>query len=207
MPKKNSKGKKKVTGHNQRLNQYEIAERRLKVMRLRLSGLSYIAVGKSLGITVAVVRKDLKATAEKNQAKLDSFSQNEVIAEALSTLDEVHCRAWAEFAMSEEGSPHRLKVLDLIRNTTGDRLKALHDCGLIRKETQKVEVEHSIKLDWSEEVQEKVARALLQTTMSSMLAEPELDTHDVIDVEPVESEPVAKPNEVEEELWAGSHET
>lgn len=171
-------------------------------MSLRLTGLTYSAIATKLSLTPNMVRNDLKAVALENQAKFEKSTQTEVIAGALSSLSEVERRAWEEFESGTPGTIPRLKALDLIRTITGDKLKALNDCGLIQKEANKVEVEHTVKIDWNEEIRDKVVRALLNQAMPAQLTEPTPDTHNIIDVEPVTIESMdlsTLPDEADEE--------
>jgi len=190
---------KKVTGHKRRINKFEIEERRTKIQRLRLRGLGYENIAKLLGITAVMVERDMIAIADKNRKSIDNFQQNQFIAENLGVLDEVMERAWAEFSTAAEGTTHRLKSLDLVRSTQGDKMKALIDCGLIEKEPQHIDVEHSFKLDWDPDFQDRVVAAMLLQATPSQLAEPTPDTTDIIDVESDdELEPIPVPFDTED---------
>lgn len=156
-------------------NDVELAERRESVQRLRLNGLNYKSISQVLGISVDTVARDLRSIAEENTKRLDNFNQNEEIAKALETLNEVERKAWESFISAPRNSNLRLKSLDLVRNVVSDKLKALQDCGLIKKEDKRVEISHKFELPWNDEVKEQVALALLNTTMTTRLAEPVID--------------------------------
>jgi predicted transcriptional regulator len=169
-----------------RLTQYEIAERRKNVERLRLRGLSVTAIAKLLKVEVWTVSKDLKAVQEQNIKEVNDFDQSAAVAEAMSRYREIEERAWAEYS-SADSSRERLKALDLLRVTQGDKLKALADTGLIHKEPVQLEVKHTHQLDWTPEMRDNVARALLYQGLTPQLAEPTLDEAEIIEVEAIET--------------------
>lgn len=172
---------KKSTNIKLRLTQWEIKERRKKVMRLRLRGLTGPMIAKIIGIGVRQVEKDLQVIQNENAQNLDKFQQNQFVGESLAVFTELEERAWGEFSSVEEGSPARLKSLDLIREIQKDKLEALIDTGIIQKDTPSAPVHHihSLKLDWTQEVQDKVSRALLEASFKRPVLEPSLDEESI----------------------------
>jgi len=173
-----------------KMTKWEIAERRLKVQRLRLRGLSTSTIAKMLGVSFNTVAKDLEAVQKENISKITNFDQDAFVSENQAVLDMVIERAWGEYSSFKEGEPGRIKALDMVRVAQNDKLRALIETGMIHKEPQQVEHTHTFNLPWDEDTKHVVAEALLQRALAPQLAAPtpHLDHHpgkNVIEVEVV----------------------
>jgi hypothetical protein len=168
----------------QALNQQDIDDRRREVEKLRLRGFSVNAITKALAVSAKTVYRDLEHIRAMNLAEVSTTEKDEHLANALVRYREIEEQAWAEYAASEPGSASRLRALDLIRVTQGDKIKALRDTGYIRVEAQQVEVTVNHKLGevWSQELQAEVANAMLSRALTPQLEEP-LPESDIIDAE------------------------
>jgi DNA-binding CsgD family transcriptional regulator len=156
-------------------NAWELQERRQRVLRLRLRGLSYANIGKLLNLQIPTVMRDLEAVQKQSVGKVSNFQQHSFVAEALTVHDEIIERAWSEFSAAQEGTQHRLKSLDLIRVTQADKVKVLQDCGVIKKVTEEKTIKHTFELPWDEETKDAVVMTLLQKRLTPQLAEPTSD--------------------------------
>jgi len=157
-----------------KMSEHELQERRTKVYRLRLQGISYSNIAKMLNMSVLTVRRDLEHIRKDNQTKIDQFQQNQFVGESLLVFDEIINRAWNEYNSNKEGNP-RLKSLDLIRTTQNDKLRVLQETGMIHKQATAVEHTHVVSLPWTENVKDAVIQTLLQQKLSPQLAAPTPD--------------------------------
>ena len=173
----------------QALNRYDLDDRRREVEKLRLRGLSATAISKLLNVSQKTIYRDLEVIRETNLSLVSVTEKDEHLANALTRYREVEERAWAEYHSAPEGTPVRIKALDLIRVTQSDKIKALRDTGFIQTQAQQVEVrvEHKLEEVWSPELQAEVAQAMLDRALTPQLAEP-IPESDVIDAEIVETE-------------------
>ena len=170
-----------------RSTEYELQERREQVQSLRIRGLSMRVIAKMLNVSPKTIERDLLAIRAQNESAVDASQQNQVVGEALARLRAVEERAWSEYHSSKK-SHERLKALDLIRTLQNDQLKAFKDAGILSSGAEHtVEVTHTHRLDWSEEMKEKVSRALLQQSLTPHLAEP-VPESEVIDATYTETE-------------------
>lgn len=183
---------------------YEIQERRTKVQRLRLRGLSAGSIAKLLGITPITVKRDLEAIQRVNVAQIDEFQQNQFVGESLVVFNEIMERGWSEYSSVPEGHPMRIKSLDLIRTTQNDKLRVLQETGMVRREPAILEHRLSFDLPWDEEVKHAVAEALLHRRLVPQLPEPTPDyLHEPgRNQPPIEVEPITSPSPSDE----GEHE-
>ena len=162
----------KVPNLRTKLVKYELEERRKKILKLRLRGLSVTSIAKILNVSPSLVSNDLKKVRKENKTFVDKIDQNEFIGESLAIFDEVQERAWSEYQSSKAGTPQRLKALDLVRTVQKDKVDVLTDVGLIGEEDAPLEVEHVHRLEWTPEIQERVARALIEQSLTTVLPEP-----------------------------------
>jgi hypothetical protein len=167
-----------------KLTKFEIADRRRKVMRLRLRGLGIPQIAKVIQIPESTVESDLVEVQKINQQTIDKFEKNQFIGESLSIFTELEEKAWAEFNATEPGTSHRLKSLELIRSLNKDKIDALVDTGVIKKaeESQVIEHHHSIK--WDDDLKSKIAKAMLEASLKTKLLEPtpEIYTQPQVDI-------------------------
>jgi hypothetical protein len=177
-------------GIQKKLTKYETAERRRQVMKLRLRGLGVPQIAQVLKVKERVVIDDLEVVQRQNAQNVDKFQQNQFVEE----------RVWSEFAAMEAGTPGRLKALDMVRVLQNDRLKALLDTGIVKKD-EAVVVEHIHKLDdrWTPTVKATVAKALLEAGLTTQLAEPTPDDSQP-NPAPVQSAPADPPPQPPETL-------
>lgn len=165
-----------------RLTNLEIEERREQVQKLRLRGISIRSIAKIVQVSPNTVQRDLAAIRSRNSTALEQFEQNEHVGEALSRFEEVEERAWSEYHAAKKPS-EKLSALNLIRTVQNDKLKALIETGFIQKDTPKAVVEHTHKIDWTPDMQDRIAEALLESTLNPQLEEPYPDA-EIIDVAP-----------------------
>jgi hypothetical protein len=146
----------------------EMYERRQMVMRLRLKGMTYKAIGKELGIGTMTVKRDLYALREDVSARVSKFDRDFALGECLQTYERIHQEAWNEYESCSHGSSGRATFLNLIRAAENDRVKVLMDVGLIGREA--VKVEHNHKADQAlkgitKDAQQLIAMALLKAQL------------------------------------------
>jgi hypothetical protein len=152
-----------------------IEERRRKIQKFRIQGLSQDNIAKILGVNIAVIKKDMQIIRKENKQKIDEFQQAEYVGEGINLYDEVIERAWGEYFEAKPGTPHRLKSLSLVKDTQREKFVTLTECGLIVKEPQKMEVAHTFNLPWDDSMKDAVARTLLQRALKTELLEPTPD--------------------------------
>lgn len=166
---------KKVTGHRTKLVKYELEERRKRIFQLRLRGLSVTTIAKILNVSPSLVSSDLKKVRRENKGGIDGIDQNEFIGESLAIFDELQEKGWSEYQQlvgEKNCSNQRLKALDLIRTIQKDKVDVLTEVGLIGEEEAPLEVAHVHRLEWTPEIQERVARALIEQSLTTVLPEP-----------------------------------
>lgn len=164
-----------------RSTKYELAQRRKEVERLRLRGLGIAAIAKLMEMSQSAVSNDLEEIRRENAARFKEFDQRQYVADSVSHFETLQQSAWAEYYKAETPQ-QRLKALDLVRSIENDKIKALRDTGIVQGGDEGPrEVTHTHRLDWSREMRENVARALLEQGLSAQLPEP-IPEADVIDV-------------------------
>lgn len=164
-----------------RITKYEQESRQEQICSLRLRGLTFVNIAKVLGISISTVQKDFKAIQKINAKRIDGLEQAEFIGESLAHYEEIEKKAWSEYHGAKK-TQEKIKALDLIRVIQGDKIKALKEVGLIRgAEVKQVDVTHHHQLDWSVETQQRVAKAMLQASLTHQLAEPVAES-EIIDV-------------------------
>ena len=174
-------------GAKRSIMRVEIRERRYEVRQLRLKGMNPGDIALKLGVEPATISKDLKAIREEQAGEMDEFDRAQHVVEAGERYDMIDQLAHDTYDAAKAGSQTRIKALDLLRLTQGDRTKTMIDTGVIQKEAHRVEVTHSHKLEWDDEMRRKVANALVAQSLTSQLAAPTLeDAENVIDVDSVE---------------------
>ena len=168
----------------QNIAQHEVDERRRQVEKLRLRGTPVSTIAKILNVSDKTIYRDLKAIREQNIEAVSKTEKEEHMANAMARYREIEERAWTDYHTAAEGSPARIKALDLIRVIQSDKIKALRDTGFIQNQAQKVEVEVNHKLEevWSPELQAEVAQAMLQKALTPQLEEP-VHEGEIIDAE------------------------
>ena len=174
----------------------EIRERRFEVQALRLRGMTLAKIAEALNINIDTACSDLAAVRAENRAAVTEVDQAKMLADALARLENVEKTAWAEYNKMDLTPGQRLRALDLVRVTVNDKLKTLMDVGLVAKADATAKVTHVHELSWSPEMQERVARALLEQSLTTPLLEPVKD--EWIDVAEV-TEPVPVPVCTEDE--------
>jgi diadenosine tetraphosphate (Ap4A) HIT family hydrolase len=143
---------------------WEIAQRRKDVLRLRMRGNTYREIATTLGIGVNTVKSDLREVQEENAQRVKGFRQDHFVGETMTVFDDVIQHAWIEYA--RVGPKDRLGALDLIRATANDRMKALMDVGLVHKAEQEVKHTHVHELPWSESVKQQVIQTMLNQALT-----------------------------------------
>lgn len=165
----------KQLGIHAKLTQYEIAERRRQVMRLRLRGLGIPQIAKILSVSEATVDTDLQEVQKLNQKALSNEDKKFWVAEGLATFQSLEERAWAEYSQAKDNTLHRIKALELLRGLANDKIGALVDTGIIQKNPETQVVEHYHKLDWDDGLKSAVAEAMLKASLKTKLLEPTVD--------------------------------
>lgn len=178
-----------------KFDSYESMARRRKVQSLRLRGLSYQEIANKLQVSEVTVASDLEKLRKGARDAVDQFHQAQQTGDALAVYDELAAKAWEEFenATDENGDPvttARLKCLDLVRTIQNDKMRALHECGLLEKVADKVEHRVAYQLPWDANVKQRVAQAMLESALSPMLPAPQPEVIDVLEVAPPEAEVV-----------------
>jgi hypothetical protein len=167
-----------------KLTKFEIADRRRKVMRLRLRGLGIPQIARVIQISESTVESDLLEVQKINQQAVNNFEKNQFIGESLLVFSELEERAWAEFSAAESGTSHRLKSLELIRSLNKDKIDALVDTGVIKKAEDAQIIEHHHSIKWDEDLKSKIAKAMLEASLKTKLLEPtpESYTQPLVDI-------------------------
>jgi hypothetical protein len=181
----NTPGKRKLTGkgvnttpvpkkrtpviRKRKASKDEIQERQQKVLQLRLAGLSYKAIAKSLNIGPMTVQRDLRAVRQENEEKVSAFDKEQVLGTALLNYDKIIQEAWEQYYSCANGTEGRSRFLNLVRNAQNDHVKMLIEVGLISKEPQKIEhtVQHKAVLEsWSEDTKQVMAMAIVKSMLA-----------------------------------------
>lgn len=164
---------------------YESMARRKRVQALRLRGMSYQEIGKELSISEKVAKADLEALRNASKTAVEQFHQAQQTGDSLATYDLIAAKTWElyETATDDEGNPNtnqQLKCLDLLRSLQNDKMKALHECGLLDKAPELVEHKVAYQLPWDDKMKQAVAHAMLQSALTPQLPAP---VPDIIDAE------------------------
>lgn len=178
-----------------KFDNFESMARRRRVQGLRLRGLSYQEIANQLQISEVTVANDLEKLRKASRDAVDQFHQAQQTGDALAVYDELAAKAWEEYegATDENGDPvttARLKCLDLVRTIQNDKMRALHECGLLEKVADKVEHRVAYQLPWTPEVKRAAGQAMLQQYLTAQLPAPEPEIIDVLEVAPAEAEVV-----------------
>jgi hypothetical protein len=170
-----------------RLSRFEAAERRTHVAKLRMQGVQVRQIAKILGIGINVVVRDMEVIAEENKKSISEFDKQRYIGDGLARYEELRQRAWSEYFEATEPR-FKLKALDVLRSIQKDEFDALTQTGVIAPEPEQPQVvhTHTLKLDWSPEMRERVSQALLQQSLRTTLAEPLPELPVVMDATVVE---------------------
>lgn len=164
-----SRAKAPKRAKHRKSSKEEMYERRQMVMRLRLKGMPYKAIGKELGIGIMTVKRDLQSLKQDVSARVTKFDRDYALGECLQTYERIHQEAWQEYEGCSHGSSGRAQFLNLIRAAENDRVKVLMDVGMIGREA--VKVEHNHKADEAlagitKDAQQLIAMALLKAQLS-----------------------------------------
>jgi len=146
-------------------------------------------IATKVGVDHSTITKDLAAIRDEQAGEAVKYDKDQHVVESAERLDMVDQCAWQTYLEAKPGSQTRIKALDLIRLTQNDRTKTLVDTGVIQKETHKVEVMHTHQLEWDDDMRERVAKALIDQSLTTNLLEPTREKDDnIIDVTPVETD-------------------
>ena len=175
-----SRAKAPKKAKHRKSSKEEMYERRQMVMRLRLKGMPYKAIGKELGIGIMTVKRDLQTLKQDVSARVTKFDRDYALGECLQTYECIHQEAWQEYERCSHGSTGRAQFLNLIRAAENDRVKVLCDVGMIGREAIKVEHNHSADealAGITKDAQQLIAMALLK----AQLQPPKEPIREVID--------------------------
>lgn len=172
-----------------------MADRRKKAWAFRKRGWTYERIADELNVSWMTVKRDLDMMQQEIQESTIDFDVQGFVTEDVAEYDDLIASGWEQY---EKGANvhQRVKALDFIRMTKGDRFKVLKEAGIIQGKP--VEVEHKVTAavihGWSDEVRKAASRAILESMMGStpldpipeepLLKEPE----NVIDVDVSEEE-------------------
>jgi len=177
-----------------RLSKWEQFERRQQVAKLRMQGLQMAQIAKVMNLNIHTVSRDLDAVQSENKKVITDFDKQKYLGEGLARFEEIRQRTWSEYYSTDEVR-YKLKALDVLRAVQRDEFSALIDTGVIVKDPEKPqqvehEHKHTLHLDWSPEMRERVAQALLQESLRTTLAEPTLEAGvvDAVVVETVDAD-------------------
>lgn len=166
--------KRPKSGVLARLTQYEIAERRQHIGRLRTQGLGLAQIAKVMSISEFTVERDLKAFQEENAKRISSFEKENYLGQSLAHYAQLRQEAWSRYYGSKEDR-HKLKALDVLLSIEKEQTSMLLETGIIikpKEEPALIEHKHTLQLDWSDSMKKKVAEALLAQSLKTTLAEP-----------------------------------
>lgn len=155
-----------------KLTKSEIQDRRKKVQSLRLRGLDTNTIAVLLQISQTTVVKDLVAIRRDADKVTNNFDQNKFIGSSFAVFDELMQICWNEYISNDKNVVAKLKTLDLIRNIQNDKIKALQDVGLIKKEPEAVTVTHNVNIPWNDELKDEIAKLILQKSLTTPLLDP-----------------------------------
>lgn len=186
MARKKKKTKKQTMA---RYGQFEIADRRDKVHKLRVAGHTLKQIQDILKISKSTVFRDLEAIRAETEKHVDEDERRDHLVNALSRYDALEASAWDQYRAAEAGMPAAIKALDLLRVLNADRIKALKDTGYIKAETQQVEVQvnHRLEEVLTPQLRDDMSMLLLEQKLTPNLAAP-VPEDEIIDVEPLEDE-------------------
>ncbi len=156
------------------------ARRRL-VLDMKLKGHKQKAIAKHLGVSGKTVARDLKHLQQEppDEDELDSLCQT-----ITSHLAEIENRARRIFNDATQSANAQIQALEVFRKVQADRVRLGKEVGLLGERTKQIQVTHARStLDWSPEMRERAARALIAVTLTTELQEP-IPEVDCIDVEP-----------------------
>ncbi len=206
MPKSPVPIKKKTrrsTKRRKRVSALEMAERRQTVLTMRLKGMTFKDIGRTLNIGYMTVKRDLDLIRQENVRSVTEFNRDKAVADAMSTYDQVELESWQAYYADK--SPAKAKYLNLIRMNNKDRIQLLVDIGLVSKAA--LRIEHTVETEgvlahWTEDAKALVAMSIIRTQMEGGKPPPQLpEPRQVIEVE-VAEEPVVVEEEEEPEAAA-----
>lgn len=185
MPRKNKKSPPPTRAlakrrPSRKASQDEIADRRRDVVRLRMQGLGYRAIGQKLGIGHMTVKRDIEAVREQNAGRISQFERDHLLAETVSVYEHIEEEAWKQYHSPITGAAQKARFLDVVRGARGDQVKLLTELGFLKRAP--IEHEHKVRADvishWTPDAQDVVALALVRG-MTTPAAEP---TREIIEV-------------------------
>jgi hypothetical protein len=168
--------RKKVSGVLKRLTKYEIMERRQHIGKLRTQGLQVRQIAKILNLSDFTVEMDLHAVQKENAQLVSQFEKDKHLGDSLARYEHLRQEAWSRYYSAKEDR-HKLKALEVLLSIEKEQNGMLIDTGVIvtKEPPQQVEHKHTLQLDWSADMKNRVAEALLQQSLRSTLAEPTLE--------------------------------
>lgn len=155
--------------------------RRRIVRDMRSKGYKREAIAKHLGVSGKTVARDVKYLQQDPPSadELDSLCQT-----ISSHLGEIEDKARSIFNDNNQSANAQIQALEVFRKAQGDRIRYAKESGYFGERTKEVQVTHTHNtLDWSPEMRERVARALIEATLTTELLEP-MPEAEYIDVEP-----------------------
>ncbi len=163
----------------------EQAVRRQAVRDMRTKGKSTKAIASHLAVSVKTVLRDLRHLRQHPPSQAEEDSLAEMVSSHFSEIEE---KARSIFDDHSHSANSRIQALEVFRKTQGDRVRYAKDAGFLSKQPGQLEVTHRhASLDWSPEMRERVAHALVEATLTTHLAEPTPE-EECIDVDYTESQ-------------------
>ena len=169
-----------------------VEKRRRTVMRLSALGVPVEEIAQQIGYPYRVIQRDYDIGMEAAKHKYGTAKAGRVLAgEIEQGYDEIihNAKRIADEGRAMGTARQQLDALNLARITLKDKASVLADLGAVTREVQEIKHRIEIGLDWSAELKEKAALALLGQSLNRRLLAPvpdDFEEAEVVEVTQVE---------------------
>lgn len=110
-----------------------LTERQRLIQRLSLRKLTQRAIANALGISPAMVNKELARIREIHERRGTGENRAAIVGEALTVYDEIERSAWEIAGTSEKDPRMKIKALELVMKARAESIKLQSSLGLLRE--------------------------------------------------------------------------
>jgi len=145
-----------------------LMERKRQAYHLKLRGYKPDQIAKMMDRSTDTIRKYLKDQHILLKEANESVNSEDYVSELREEFSLLRMEAWSNYSKANR-MQDKVKILNVLAKLRIDETKSLHDLGALRKSAQKVEHEHSHKVEGSVDV--NISEERLDALVAVMVGE------------------------------------